>query len=117
MEQLWRRIVFNILVSNTDDHLRNHGYILTLSGWRLSPAYDMNPNPYGTGLSLNISETDNTLDTSIALEVAKYFKLNEDNATSILKKITTAVSEWRTIAKAIGIGKDEIESMKKSFKV
>ncbi len=117
MKQLWRRIVFNILVSNTDDHLRNHGCILTPAGWCISPAYDMNPNPYGTGLSLNISETDNALDTSIALAVAKYFKLNEKDAASILKEIISEVSEWRTIAKANGIGKDEIDSMKKSFRV
>jgi len=117
MEQLWKRIVFNILVSNTDDHLRNHGCLLTPSGWRLSPAYDMNPNPYGSGLSLNISETDNALDTSVALDVAKYFKLKENEAATILKNIVSAVSEWRTIAKVIGIGKDEVESMKKSFKI
>ena len=97
--------------------MRNHGCILTPAGWRLSPAYDMNPNPYGTGLSLNISETDNALDTSIALAVAKYFKLTEKDAASILKEIISAVSQWRTIAKANGIGKDEIDSMKKSFRV
>lgn len=117
LEQLWRRIVFSILVSNTDDHLRNHGFILTSIGWRLSPAYDMNPNLYGTGLSLNISETNNGLDLSIAIEVAKYFKLNPKDAMGILKKISSAVSEWRTVAKSIGISKDEIESMKKAFRV
>ncbi|MBI4648461.1 MAG: HipA domain-containing protein [Bacteroidia bacterium] len=117
LEQLWRRIVFNMLVSNTDDHLRNHGCILTLSGWRLSPAYDMNPNPYGTGLSLNISETDNALDTSIALDVAKYFKLSATEAATILKEIISAVSDWKTVAKANEMGKDEIEAMKKAFRV
>ncbi|OQA01765.1 MAG: putative DNA-binding transcriptional regulator [Bacteroidetes bacterium ADurb.Bin408] len=117
MAQLWRRIVFNILVSNTDDHLRNHGFLLTPSGWRLSPAFDMNPNPYGSGLSLNISETDNALDTNIALDVAKYFKLSENEASTILKKVISAVSEWRTIAKAVGIASDEVESMKKAFRV
>jgi serine/threonine-protein kinase HipA len=95
----------------------NHGCILTQAGWRLSPAYDMNPNPYGTGLSLNISETDNALDTSVALDVAKYFKLNENDAAFILKEISSAVSGWKAIAKAVGIGKDEIESMRGAFSV
>ncbi len=59
LEELWRRIVFYIAVKNTDDHLRNHGFLLTNDGWRLSPAYDVNPVYFGTGLTLNISETDN----------------------------------------------------------
>lgn len=117
LEQLWRRIVFNILVSNTDDHLRNHGCILTPSGWRLSPAYDMNPNPYGTGLSLNISETDNALDISIAMNIFKYFKLTETEAVSILDKIISVVSEWRSVAKVYEIRKEDIEEMKKAFRV
>jgi serine/threonine-protein kinase HipA len=117
LEQLWRRIVFNVLVSNTDDHLRNHGCILTPSGWRLSPAYDMNPNQYGTGLSLNISETDNALDTSIALDVAKYFKLTSKEAATILKEILSAVAEWKAIAKANEISKSEIQTMAKAFNI
>lgn len=62
LRQLWKRIVFNIAVSNTDDHLRNHGFILESRRWRLSPAYDTNPSPYGGGLSLAIDESDNSLD-------------------------------------------------------
>lgn len=116
LEELWRRIVFNILVSNTDDHLRNHGCILTPAGWRLSPAYDMNPDPYGTGLSLNISETDNALDTDVAMSVARYFKLNVKEAESILGQIQKAVKEWRVVAKTHGINKDEIEGMKNAFR-
>jgi len=61
-------------VSNTDDHLRNHGFILTPSGWRLSPLFDVNPVPYGDRLSLNISEFDNRIDLSLAIEVADYHK-------------------------------------------
>ena len=71
LEQLWRRILFNVLVSNTDDHLRNHGFLLTNKGWRLSPAYDLNPNELGTGLRLNISENDNSLDVHLVMDVAK----------------------------------------------
>jgi serine/threonine-protein kinase HipA len=77
LEQLWRRIVFNICVSNTDDHLRNHGFILTDRGWILSPAYDINPVETGTGLKFNISENDNALDLNLAIEVCPYFRLRE----------------------------------------
>lgn len=115
LEQLWRRILFNIMVSNTDDHLRNHGFLLTSRGWVLSPAFDMNPNEQGTGLHLNISETDNYLDVSLALNVAKYFKINSDNATRILKKMTLVIRNWRTIAKLTGIPSNEIELMKNAF--
>ena len=61
LEELWRRMVVNICVSNTDDHLRNHGFMLTREGWRLSPAFDRNPVPAGYGLTLNISDTDSAL--------------------------------------------------------
>ena len=75
LEELWSRIVFSIAIHNTDDHLRNHGFLLTDGGWVLSPAYDLNPDPDGTGLSLNISETDNALSFDLALEVAPFFRL------------------------------------------
>ena len=99
LEQLWRRMVFNILVSNTDDHLRNHGFILTDTGWRLSPAYDMNPNEMGNGLTLNISENSNELDISLALETAHLYQLKSDRAESILKEMQQEISHWRTVAK------------------
>ena len=67
MRELWARIVFNIAVSNTDDHLRNHGFLLTSSGWRLAPAYDVNPNIYGESLSLNIDFEENALDFELAM--------------------------------------------------
>ena len=73
LKQLWRRIVFSICVSNTDDHLRNHGFLLTEKGWGLSPAYDINPVETGMGLKLNISEDDNALDLDLVLSVAPYF--------------------------------------------
>ena len=74
LHQLWSRIVFNLLVSNTDDHLRNHGFILVPGkGWRLSEAYDMNPVPESHGLKLNISEADNAMDLDLARSVAPIF--------------------------------------------
>jgi serine/threonine-protein kinase HipA len=75
LHQLWRRIVFNICVKNTDDHLRNHGFILTKNGWILSPAYDMNPNEYGAELCLNITDNNNSLDLDLAMEIADYCRL------------------------------------------
>ncbi len=117
LEQLWRRVVFNILVSNTDDHLRNHGFILTNNGWQLSPAYDMNPNEMGSGLTLNISENSNEQDISIALETAKYYKLKKDEAIKILNDMQLEIANWRTVAKKLGISSSEIEQMKRAFRV
>lgn len=117
LEQLWRRVVFNILGSNTDDHLRNHGFILTNNGWQLSPAYDMNPNEMGNGLTLNISENSNELDISLALETAKHYKLKKDEATKILNDMQLEIANWRTVAKKLGIGSGEIELTKRAFRV
>jgi|SRR5450432_156034 len=114
LEELWRRIVFNIAVKNTDDHLRNHGFLLTASGWALSPAYDVNPNDQGRGLTLNISETDNALDFGLALSVAKYFRV-EKNAESILKRVKRSVSKWKAVAKKYSIPANEISSMASAF--
>jgi serine/threonine-protein kinase HipA len=80
LEQIWRRIVFYVCVSNTDDHLRNHGFMLTKRGWRLSPAYDVNPVARGNGLALNISKDDNSQDLDLVLSIAPYFRIKEDRA-------------------------------------
>jgi len=116
LEELWRRIVFYISISNTDDHLRNHGFLLTDRGWRLSPAYDINPVPTGTGLSLNISTTDNALSTDLALEVAGYFRVSDGKATEIISVIQSEVSKWESIAQKVGISKSERNAMAKAFK-
>jgi serine/threonine-protein kinase HipA len=117
LEQLWRRMAFNILVSNTDDHLRNHGFILTSLGWRLSPAYDMNPNEMGNGLTLNISENSNELDMSLALETAHLYQLKSDRVESILKEMHNEMSKWRAVAKKFGISNSEIEQTKRAFRL
>jgi serine/threonine-protein kinase HipA len=93
LTELWRRIVFNICVSNTDDHLRNHGFLLTPQGWHLAPAFDLNPTRYGQGLKLNISETDNALDLGLALEVAPYFHLSTAQAEVVLTQVVLAVQQ------------------------
>jgi len=115
LEQLWRRIVFSICVSNTDDHLRNHGFILTPGGWVLSPAYDINPVEAGTGLKLNISENDNTLDLDLAIEVCTYFRLKEDRANEIIEEVKAAVRNWREVATKYGISDAEQELKSGAF--
>ena len=117
LTELFRRIVFSIAISNTDDHLRNHGFILTKYGWILSPAYDINPNPYGTGLKLNISEEDNSLDFDLALSVAPYFRLTEKDAVGIIKKIKTIVLKWEDIAIKYQMSKSERDMMRSAFRL
>jgi len=78
--ELWKRIVFNMAVNNTDDHLRNHGFILTKSGWVLSPLYDVNPVPYGDELSLNVDSNDNRVSADLAIKSASYYNLKEQEA-------------------------------------
>lgn len=117
LEELWKRIVFNIAVSNTDDHLRNHGFILTETGWILSPAFDINPNENGTGLNLNISETDNSLNFDLAMDVSEFFRLDNDKAEKIIKKIKSVVSNWKNVADKYGIPKSEQQTMTRAFNV
>ncbi len=116
LPELWRRILFSIAVSNTDDHLRNHGFILDQQGWRLSPAYDLNPNPTGTGLHLNISETDNSLSFDLARSVAPFFRVHEHEQASMIQQVNDAVGEWRSIAQEIGISRTEQELMMPAFR-
>ncbi len=115
LEELWRRIVFSICVSNTDDHLRNHGFILTYGGWLLSPAYDINPVETGTGLKLNISVNDNALDIELAMEVIEYFRLDEKRANKIIEDVKNSVKNWRKVAKKYGISKSEQDIKARAF--
>jgi serine/threonine-protein kinase HipA len=115
LEELWKRIVFNIFISNTDDHLRNHGFILTEKGWVLSPAFDINPNEDGTGLSLNISLDDNSLDLDLPLEVTEFFRLNKERALKIIEQIKKSVSVWRNVANKYKLSKPEQEMMANAF--
>ena len=116
LAELFRRIVFSVAVSNTDDHLRNHGFLLDKQGWTLSPAYDVNPNPYGAGLKLNISEEDNSLDFDLALSVAPYFRLPEKEAVQIIGHIKSVVSKWEETAVKYQIPKSEREMMRPAFR-
>ena len=117
LEQLWRRIVFFICVSNTDDHLRNHGFMLEPTGWALAPAYDMNPDPYGAGLTLNISETDNAQDLELALSVASVFRVQTKRALEIVTEVAQTVSEWRSVATSHGLPRTAQDRMQPAFRI
>lgn len=115
LHQLWRRIIFNIAISNTDDHLRNHGFILTKEGWILSPAYDLNPSIDKDGLALNIDTNNNNLDFELAKSVGDYFRLNNTQMDIIINQIVTVVIDWKAIATTIGISRAEQKLMEKAF--
>lgn len=117
IKQLWRRIVFNICVKNTDDHLRNHGFLLTPEGWILSPAYDINPVEIGTGLKLNISEDDNALDLGLAKSVASYFRLTAEEADVIIEEVLSATRQWKTLAQKHGLSRLEQELKESAFMI
>lgn len=118
LKELWTRILFNVLVSNTDDHLRNHGFLLVPGqGWRLSPAYDMNPVPHSHGLKLNIDEHDNALDLELVRSVAPHFRVSKKAATEIETHCKQMLRRWSEIAAKIGIARTEIAVMETAFKL
>jgi serine/threonine-protein kinase HipA len=117
LHQLWRRIVFNIAISNTDDHLRNHGFILTEKGWVLSPAYDLNPSIEKDGLALNIDSENNALDVDLAKSVGDYFQLMPNEMDKIINDVHTAIRDWKGIAKEIGISRADLEIMTPAFRI
>lgn len=116
IKELWKRIVFSMAVSNTDDHLRNHGFILTKNGWRLSPLYDVNPIPYGDTLSLNVSMDDNSISLELAMSVAKYFGIGEKEAFEIKEYIVKTVCQnWKLLAERFGLTRNACEYMRPAF--
>jgi serine/threonine-protein kinase HipA len=116
LEELWRRIVFNICVSNVDDHLRNHGFLLREKGWVLAPAYDVNPAETGDGLTLNISPDDNSQNLDLAVEVAPFFRVPQKRAIEILTEMRNTIRGWRTLAEEAGLADQEISRMKRAFR-
>ena len=116
--ELWKRIVFNMAVSNTDDHLRNHAFILTEVGWLLSPLYDVNPVPYGNELALNVNDVDNTINIELALEVAERFGIKLGDAKKYAEDILNVVkNNWLDTAKKYGITHGQIEDMRPAFEI
>jgi serine/threonine-protein kinase HipA len=119
MRMLWRRIVFSILISNTDDHLRNHGFLyMGQAGWRLSPAYDLNPVPIDIKprvLSTAIDLDEAAASIDLALQVAPYFELNLKEAHGIVREVGRAVSTWRGVAADLGLSASHVERMASAF--
>lgn len=119
MHALWRRIVFSILISNTDDHLRNHGFLWAgPAGWRLSPAYDLNPVPIDVKpriLTTAIDLDDGTASLKLALNVASYFELSAGEAARTASEVGKAVAQWRKVAAKLGVKAGEIDRMASAF--
>ena len=117
LEQLWRRIVFFMCISNTDDHLRNHGFLLEQDGWKLAPAYDVNPISDSTGLKLNVSEKDNSLDLELAKEVAPLFRVEKTKMNKIIREVVAVVKTWKQKAEYLGLRRSEQDQMQSAFRV
>jgi serine/threonine-protein kinase HipA len=122
LRELWRRIVFTILISNTDDHLRNHGFLRkSTAGWSLSPAFDLNPNPEGGGgggakqLTTAIDEHDTRASIATALEVAGLFRVPPAQARAIVAEVLAATERWRDVARARGLGAQQIARLEPAF--
>ena len=114
--ELWKRIVFNMAITNTDDHMRNHALILSGKGWRLSPLYDVNPVPYGDELSLNVDEEDNRISIDLAVQTAKRFGVEESDAESYAKDILGIIRDnWESLASGYGLSRRQIEEMRPAF--
>lgn len=115
LEQLFRRVIFNIAVGNRDDHLRNHGFVLTKDGWRLSPAFDVNPNTDKAVHVLNIDDQDNRPLLENALATAELYELTEDRAMEVAREVVEAVSTWKSAAKKFHIANVDIHEMEAAF--
>lgn len=114
--EVWKRIVFNMAVTNTDDHLRNHAFILTDKGWILSPLYDVNPVPYGDELSLNVDEDDNSISIDLAVQTAVKFGISKSDAEAVAEDILQIVRDnWERTAAGYALTRRQIEEMRPAF--
>lgn len=115
LEQLFRRVAFNVAVGNRDDHLRNHGFILTVTGWRLAPAFDLNPNVDKAEHVLNLDETDNRPSLATVIETSEWYDLSKDCGAAIVADIVEETRHWRKAAQSAGIARADIELMAAAF--
>ena len=116
IQELWTRIVFSMAVSNTDDHFRNHGFILTAKGWELSPMYDVNPDIYGDYLSLNVDDSNSRIDFDLAVDASPYYGIDKKEAAERVAGIKDLVRKnWLSLSKKYGIPRGEAERMKEAF--
>ena len=115
LKELWRRVLFNVAISNCDDHLRNHGFLLTPTGWRLSPAYDLTPNPQGMGLKLNIDDSSNALDIDLVVSTAEFYGYNIEEAKAEVNRLKSIIGSWQSRAKVIGLSRSEQDRFQTDF--
>lgn len=115
LRELFRRVAFNICVGNSDDHFRNHGFLLTAKGWTLSPAYDMNPTQ-NSHQSLLINGTTNSADLAILLNSCEEYMLTSNIAKDIISEVVDAVKGWPAVAHKLGIAKREISLFESIFR-
>jgi serine/threonine-protein kinase HipA len=115
LAQLFRRVVFNAAISNRDDHLRNHGFILMPNGWRLSPAFDINPNIDKAEHALNLDIGDNRTNLESVIATAQYYELTQDQAVQIVSEILSVTRTWEAVAKNLAISRGDIELMRAAF--
>ncbi|MFM0738098.1 HipA domain-containing protein [Paraburkholderia xenovorans] len=117
LAQLFRRVVFNVLVGNRDDHLRNHGFIREPSGWRLSPAFDMNPNPGKREHALTLDGVSALPDLDTVIDTAEFYRIDATQARAIVAEVRDAVSSWRKEAANLDLSRPEIQRMEGVFQV
>jgi serine/threonine-protein kinase HipA len=109
LEQLFRRVAFNVAIGNRDDHLRNHGFLLTPTGWRLAPAFDLNPNIGRADHVLNIDESDNRPSLATVIETAEWYVESKDRGRAIVAEVLNETRQWRRAAQALRIARADIE--------
>lgn len=116
LPELWRRVVFNVCISNTDDHLRNHGFLWTSEGWRLCPAYDLNPSTSRTELAIPYDGVSVDLDLDLVREAASVYRLKPTEADRVIDEVLSAVRQWRSVAARFGIPRAECEGVARAFR-
>ena len=114
LSQLYRRVAFNIAIGNTDDHFRNHGFLLTPKGWTLSPAYDMNPT-LNDHQSLLINSSTNVSDLQVLLESSEEYMISKVKAARIIDEVKAGVRRWKAVATRLGIAKREIDMFEQVY--
>jgi serine/threonine-protein kinase HipA len=115
LEQLFRRVAFYVAVGNRDDHLRNHGFLLTLEGWRLAPAFDVNPNLAKAEHVLNLDETDNRPDLATVIDTSEWYQLSKDHGAGIVAEVLDVTRTWRKAAAAARISRADVELTAAAF--
>lgn len=115
LAQLFRRVAFNVAVGNRDDHLRNHGFVLERGGWRLAPAFDVNPNIDKAEHVLNIDDADNRPSLDTVLSTAAFYGLGAEQARAVVSEVAAVVTGWESVAREVGISRADIELMRAAF--